>query len=104
MPFISKTCEGERCYCGDPAVRKVGEEIPYDDPNPNRHNLTAYICKRHYIELMGPAAIHQFEDTPIIELSDEWRDDRRRRFYNLSPELQIEVDSNRITLEEAEKR
>jgi hypothetical protein len=54
MPFVSITCEGERCHCGAPAVRKVGEEIPIDDPMPYRHNLTAYVCAAHYAELMGP--------------------------------------------------
>jgi hypothetical protein len=52
--FVSKACGGERCHCGEPAVRKVGEEILFDDPMPRRHNLTAYICARHYAELMGP--------------------------------------------------
>lgn len=52
--FISTTCEGERCWCGKPAVRKVGEEIPFDDPNKVRHNLTSYICAFHYAQLMGP--------------------------------------------------
>jgi hypothetical protein len=41
---VSKACIGERCWCGAPAVKKVGEEILFDDPNPNRHNLTSYIC------------------------------------------------------------
>jgi hypothetical protein len=53
-PFVSVTCGGEYCRCGEPAVRKVGEEIPCDDPCPRRHNLTAYVCARHYAELMGP--------------------------------------------------
>lgn len=51
--FVSKTCEGERCFCGAPAVRKVGEEIPYDDPLPHRHNLTAYICAKHFKIIFG---------------------------------------------------
>lgn len=53
--FVSATCGGETCHCGAPAVRKVGEEIPHDDPNPRRHNHTAYVCARHYAELMGPS-------------------------------------------------
>jgi hypothetical protein len=59
QPFVSKTCEGEKCYCGEPAVKKVGEEIPYDDPYPHRHNLTSYICAKHYAELMGPLGARQ---------------------------------------------
>jgi hypothetical protein len=32
--------------CGKaPAVVKVGEEIAHDDPNPHRHNATAYLCR-----------------------------------------------------------
>lgn len=43
--FVSSSCEGETClHCGRPATHKVGEEIMHDDPNPNRHNLTAYVC------------------------------------------------------------
>jgi hypothetical protein len=53
-PFVSATCEGETCWCGKPAIRKVGEEIPIDDPMPHRHNLTVYICAEHYSQLMGP--------------------------------------------------
>ncbi len=59
MTFVSATCGGERCHCGKPAVKKVGEEIPFDDPMPARHNLTAYICARHYAELMGPMGAKQ---------------------------------------------
>lgn len=47
----SKYCQGEKCRCGSDAVAKVGEEIFDDDPNPIRHNLTAYICQAHFEEL-----------------------------------------------------
>jgi hypothetical protein len=54
--FISTSCVGERCQiCGAPATHKVGEEIPHDDPLPARHNLTAYVCCRHFKTLLGPA-------------------------------------------------
>lgn len=53
---ISKCCGGEKCYCGLPATHKVGEEIQHDDPQPNRHNLTAYVCCAHFREIMGPVA------------------------------------------------
>lgn len=54
-PFVSATCEGETCgfslphrlVCCKPAVMKVGEEIAYDDPEPNRHNYTQYVCREH---------------------------------------------------------
>lgn len=51
--FVSRTCIGEECsVCGKPATNKVGEEIPYDDPLPNRHNLTAYLCAEHFDMIM----------------------------------------------------
>ena len=55
----SKACVGEKCWCGAPAAKKVGEEIAFDDPSPHRHNLTAYVCARHYAELMGPVGAKQ---------------------------------------------
>jgi hypothetical protein len=55
--FVSKCCAGELCrLCGSQATHKVGEEILPDDPNPNRHNFTAYVCCLHFKQLMGPAA------------------------------------------------
>lgn len=54
--FVSLSCGGERCYCGAPAAHKVEETIFHDDPNPNRHPLTSYICHKHFVDVMGPAA------------------------------------------------
>jgi hypothetical protein len=52
--FVSATCKGEKCsVCGKNATNKLGEEIPYDDPNPNRHNLTAYVCREHFRMIVG---------------------------------------------------
>lgn len=51
--FISKSCEGELCFCGKSAEHKVEETIFSDDPNPNRHNLTSYICHDHFKQIMG---------------------------------------------------
>jgi hypothetical protein len=58
--FVSKSCGGEMCnvcyHEGEavPATHKVGEEIPDDDPSPTgRHNLTAYVCCAHFVEIMG---------------------------------------------------
>jgi hypothetical protein len=64
----SRACIGEKCWCGAAAVKKVGEEILFDDPNPARHNLTSYICARHYAELMGPLGAKQvaLADTPNL--------------------------------------
>lgn len=59
--YVSLTCNGE--YCGIcrrsgefwPSTHKIGEEIPTDDPIPNRHNLTQYVCCRHFMLIMGNA-------------------------------------------------
>jgi hypothetical protein len=57
MPFVSASCEGEKCrICGEPAEHKVEETIFHDDPFRVRHPLTAYICHPHFVKLMGPAA------------------------------------------------
>lgn len=54
--FVSESCKGEKCrMCGAPATHKVGEEIPHDDHNPRRHNLTAYVCCEHFRSIMGSA-------------------------------------------------
>ena len=54
--FVSASCRGEKCsICKSPATHKVGEEIMSDDPNPIRHNLTAYVCCEHFRLIMGPA-------------------------------------------------
>jgi hypothetical protein len=55
--FVSGSCRGEFCaVCGAAATHKVGEEIPHDDPDPGRHNLTAYLCCRHFGLVLGPMA------------------------------------------------
>lgn len=56
MPFVSACCQGERCHCGEPAEHKVEETIFHDDPIQSRHPLTAYICHKHFREIMGPFA------------------------------------------------
>jgi hypothetical protein len=50
-----------------PATHKVGEEIPHDEPMlirkigsipvsmSARHNLTQYVCCRHFRAILGPA-------------------------------------------------
>lgn len=58
--FVSMCCEGERCHCGEPAEHKVEETVFNDDPMPNRHPLTAYICHKHFAEIMGPMADNWF--------------------------------------------
>jgi hypothetical protein len=52
--FVSKSCNGEICsVCSLPATNKLGEEIPFDDPDKNRHNLTAYVCRKHFTMIVG---------------------------------------------------
>lgn len=70
--FVGASCDGERCHCGAPAVRKVGEEISYDDPNPRRHNLTAYVCARHFSEMMGPAGARSVGYTALASGSGDY--------------------------------
>ena len=53
-----RACEGEFCrMCARDAMHKVGEEILDDDRNPQRHNLTAYVCCECFGEIFGPSAI-----------------------------------------------
>jgi hypothetical protein len=58
----SKYTNGEKCRCGDDAIAKVGEEILHDDPFPNRHNLTAYVCEKHFRELFGDFGVDFMEE------------------------------------------
>lgn len=63
--FTSACCEGERCsMCGEPAKRKVGEEIFHDDPIPYRHNLTAYVCLNHFKQIMDRSGFQRAQPTP----------------------------------------
>ncbi len=56
-PFISGCCMGEKCgLCCAPAEHKVEETIFMDDPMPQRHPLTSYVCHRCFKLIMGPAA------------------------------------------------
>ncbi len=70
QPFVSASCGGEYCFCGQPAEHKVEEAIFWDDPTGSnkitvggteievsgRHPLTRYICHKHFVMIMGPAA------------------------------------------------
>lgn len=57
VPVISGYCQGEKCFCGNDACHKVGEEIFDDDPSPNRHNLTSYVCCEHFQMIFGQFAV-----------------------------------------------
>jgi hypothetical protein len=53
--FVSGSCQGEVCsVCGKPATNKLEETIFWDDPYPNRHNLTAYVCREHFDMIVRP--------------------------------------------------
>lgn len=68
MTFISESCQGEVCsICGMSAARKVGEEFFHDEPNPYRHNLTAYLCMDHFTRLMDRSA-----HLNIQSVSSDW--------------------------------
>jgi len=56
--WVSASCGGEVCGCGAPATHKLGEEIMHDDPNPYRHNLTAYVCCACFRHVVGDAVWH----------------------------------------------
>lgn len=52
--FVSGCCSGEKCsVCGKDATNKLAEVIFDDDPNPIRHELTAYVCKEHFRMIVG---------------------------------------------------
>lgn len=64
MTFVSKCCKGETCFCGQPAAHKVEETIFPDDPHQRRHPLTAYVCEKHFAQIMGPwgASLARFSE------------------------------------------
>lgn len=52
--YVSACCAGEVCsVCGKDATNKLAEVIFFDDPYPNRHELTAYVCKEHFRMIVG---------------------------------------------------
>ena len=52
--FRSKYTIGEICKCGNDAYHKVEEHVFNDDPFPDRHELTTYLCPDCFADLMGP--------------------------------------------------
>jgi hypothetical protein len=58
--FVSKYCQGEKCgMCWGqehklvPATHKVQETLFDDDPLKERHELTQYVCDRHFRSIFG---------------------------------------------------
>jgi hypothetical protein len=72
---VSATCEGEKCrICGQPATHKVGEEIPFDDPLPGRHNWTAYVCCEDFLVIFGRVAHGRlFQQGPEMKKNFRWQ-------------------------------
>lgn len=62
--WVSETCEGELCFCGVPATRKVAEEFPYDHPQKYSHGLTSYVCFWHFDMIMTPRGQGTWNDLP----------------------------------------
>lgn len=54
MSFVSKFVKGEKCFCGQPAAHKLEEVVQSDDPFKMRHPLTAFVCEKHFAQIMGP--------------------------------------------------
>ena len=85
--FVSATCHGEYCLvCGRDASHKIGEEIPPDDPDPHRHNLTAYLCCDHFGLVLGPAARMRCktEVTAVQDIAREVLQGRKDAYQRLA--------------------
>lgn len=71
--FISLSCGGEVCgmCCREglrtPATHKVGEEILHDAPAAlaRTHNLTQYVCCRHFGAIVRPESAQRFRGCPL---------------------------------------
>jgi hypothetical protein len=84
--FVSAICHGERCLvCGRDASHKVSEEIPPDDPDPHRHNLTAYLCCEHFGLVLGPEARMRckMEVTAVQDITREVLQQRKDAYQRL---------------------
>ncbi|MBO9710510.1 MAG: hypothetical protein J7521_20105 [Caulobacter sp.] len=94
--FISGCCKGERCFCGEPAARKVEEVIFDDDPIQHRHPLTRYVCAGHFAQIMGPAGARSVGQEDTVEIVTG--DPRFPMVCNETAEL-IEVAVERLGLD-----
>lgn len=50
--FVSGCCIGTKCPCGKNASHKIEEVVFDDDPLPDRHPLTNYICHDCFSKIM----------------------------------------------------
>jgi hypothetical protein len=56
---VRPQCVGEKCtMCGAQATHKVAEEFQFDEPMPQRHPLTAYVCGWCFGSIMGYEVRH----------------------------------------------
>lgn len=96
--FVSASAGGPCAICGERSTHKVGEEIPHDDPFQMRHNLTAYVCCRHFRKLLGPATgCPCDDDEPTTEawlLKNGWHV-RQHSFDSEKQALALYVDEDR---------
>src|SRR5581483_1814288 len=71
---VSESCKGEKCrICGQPATHKVGEEIPHDDPFPDRHNWTAYVCCEDFTVIFGAWAHGKVSKGKELKKNARWQ-------------------------------
>jgi hypothetical protein len=85
----------ERCsLCGAPATHKVGEEIPWDDPVPDRHNLTAYVCCAHFRLILG-YAVRCGELTTEQQALESLRHENRRLRWRLNHQTEDDAEACR---------
>lgn len=81
--FVSACCDGERCFlCHEDAEHKIEEVIFHDDPLPHRHPLTSYICHRHFVDVMGPAADAQSKVLSQMERIEHMARDLAHELFN----------------------
>lgn len=52
--FVSQCCIGEKCPCGKDATKKIQEVILSDDPHPERHGYSQYVCSEHFDLFLRP--------------------------------------------------
>lgn len=56
--FVSKSCGGEKCVCGKPAMHKLGEEIMFDEPCMACGETWRYISAGGTREVTDPGPCH----------------------------------------------
>ena len=71
--FVSQSCIGEDCgMCRrenliTQATHKLGEEIPDDYRGLPRHNLTQYVCCRHFALIVGLESARRYTGCYVAE-------------------------------------